>query len=150
MDLSAQQYKLGISHIDEAHAQLYTLLIKIKELCHDTSLSDEQRYKKTKYILNRLLDYTVTHFVEEEYLMELHRCPGRHAHKRAHRKLERVMILKYRAFQEEGVSILNDLVEFLEHWWKSHILSLDQEDLKNIPDSAKEPEKGSLLTKPAS
>ncbi len=129
----AAPFQIGIDHIDDAHQHLYSLLSRIRELYYDNSLLADEKNKKTRYILNRLLDYTVTHFVEEEYLMELYRSPGRHAHKRAHRKMEKLMIDQYRSFQKEGIAILPQLMEIVGNWWNHHILTLDQVDLESVP-----------------
>ena len=64
--------------------------------------------------------------------MELHKVPSRYAHKRAHRKMERLMVELYRSFEKEGPTIIPRLMDIIENWWNQHILNLDQKDLESI------------------
>lgn len=130
---TSEQYKVGIESIDQAHGELFALITELKDITDSSLPSDRgQVVKHANYVLNRLLDYTVSHFAEEEYLLELFHVPGRNAHKKAHRVMERKLIELYRGFKEEGLVVLPAITKLLEKWWVQHILNLDLKDLEGI------------------
>ena len=124
--------ELGISTIDEAHEHLFQLLEEVLHLYRDYENGGTPDRKAFERIFRRLMEYTVMHFAEEEYLMEVFRCPGRHAHKRVHRRLEQRLFQLFQNFRQQGNQMLPEMVEFLEGWWVDHIQHLDQKDLQSL------------------
>ncbi len=127
--------EVGISTIDRAHEHLFEILDDVLHLYrkHQNGLLIETR--QFERIFRRLMEYTVMHFAEEEYMMELYRCPGRFAHKRVHRRLERRLFELYQNFLSEGYQVLPEILEFLEGWWVEHIRSMDQRDLQSLTEA---------------
>ena len=66
--------------------------------------------------------------------MELFKAPGRFAHKKSHRSLERSLIELYKRFNNYGLIVLPELVELLNAWWAHHILTMDKKDLEGISE----------------
>jgi hemerythrin-like metal-binding protein len=124
--------ELGVASIDSAHENLFAYLQQAQCLWDRFEAGEQVDIRGFRRIFNRLLDYTVMHFAEEEYLMELHRVPGREIHKSLHRQLERRLQELYRDFQRDGIAVIPEVVSFLENWWVHHILEVDQKDLEHL------------------
>ena len=62
------EYYIGIDMIDEEHKQLFKYADEAYELLHDEFTPD--KYDKMDIILEKLRDYTVKHFADEEQYME--------------------------------------------------------------------------------
>ena len=61
------EYYIGIDMIDEEHKQLFKYADEAYELLHDEFTPD--KYDKMDIILEKLRDYTVKHFADEEQIM---------------------------------------------------------------------------------
>ena len=62
------EYYIGIDMIDEEHKQLFLYADEAYELLHDEYTPD--KYDRIDIILEKLRDYTVKHFADEEQYME--------------------------------------------------------------------------------
>ena len=62
------EYYIGIDMIDEEHKQLFKYADEAYELLHDEYTPD--KYDRIDIILEKLRDYTVKHFTDEEQYME--------------------------------------------------------------------------------
>ena len=62
------EYYIGIDMIDEEHKQLFLYADEAYELLHDEYTPD--KYDRIDMILEKLRDYTVKHFADEEQYME--------------------------------------------------------------------------------
>ena len=58
------EYYIGIDMIDEEHKQLFLYADEAYELLHDEYTPD--KYDRIDMILEKLRDYTVKHFADEE------------------------------------------------------------------------------------
>lgn len=112
--------------IEEANQLIYDHIVKVRELSHDGFLNVAEKNKKIRYYLNRILDNTVSHFVEVEYFMEIYRYPDRKACKKAHRNMEHILIDIYRSFQKKGQFPIEAPLGELEEWWRYHSVILNQ------------------------
>ena len=61
------EYYIGIDMIDEEHKQLFKYADEAYELLHDEFTPD--KYDKMDIILEKLRDYTVKHFAQDEQIM---------------------------------------------------------------------------------
>lgn len=62
------EYYIGIDMIDEEHKQIFKYADEAYELLHDEFTVD--KYDKIDVILEKLRNYTVKHFTDEEHYME--------------------------------------------------------------------------------
>lgn len=113
---------VGIAEIDEQHQELVNLLNRL-------FVSVVQRDKEVVavQILDALIDYSKTHFVLEEQLM---RRTGYDAEEYAtHKQAHQDFIDKVGAAAQknliEGKSISFEMIQFLKHWLRDHILGAD-------------------------
>ena len=74
----------------------------------------------------QLLQYTQTHFVKEETLLQQHAYPGLAAHKREHDLLASRVHEVQEAFDAGDDSAASEMHDLLADWLKYHILHTDK------------------------
>jgi hemerythrin len=110
------QLSVEVARFDDQHKQLVSL---INEL-YDASLTRKGN-EKLGHIINELLDYTNTHFLDEEHLMDRYEYPFRVIHKAAHDTLKQ-KVLELDSKIKLGQTVLSlDVLFFLKNWLTSHI-----------------------------
>lgn len=119
------QFKTGILQIDSQHRKLVEII---------NSLHDAMREGKGKEVLapvlGSLVNYTRTHFKDEERLMAQYGYPKLETHKVIHQKLvDKVMDLQEK-FNSGNVFITVEVMIFLKDWLSGHILG---DDMKYVP-----------------
>lgn len=117
----SDDFSVHIQEVDEQHKVLVGLLnelhVAIKEH-HGTVTSRE--------ILNRLAEYTRTHFMLEESLMRLTHYPGFEIHKQQHEDLIAQVVALQRKLDDEKTTITFELLHFLKNWLVQHINESDK------------------------
>lgn len=113
--------KVGIQEVDEQHKVLVSLLNEL----HNAILEHHGK-QACRDILNRLAEYTRTHFLLEESLMRVSHYGGFEIHKKQHEDL----IAQVQALQEKldsgTASITFELLHFLKQWLTHHINESDK------------------------
>jgi hemerythrin-like metal-binding protein len=111
-------YSVGDSSLDAEHQEILKL---IDELYAEMAPGKEN--PKTKKLLDRLVQYTVTHFQHEERIMQEASYPGLAAHKIEHERMrQRTLELRSDFSQVKAT----ELLRFLKHWWTNHIQAEDK------------------------
>ncbi len=77
-------------------------------------------------ILDGLIDYTATHFSDEEALMQVHKFPGLEAHKQIHKDLVTTALDIQKRFRA-GQPISSETMNFLKGWLVNHIQQMDRQ-----------------------
>lgn len=117
----SEAYKIGIQEVDEQHLVLVSLLNQL----HD-AIREHQGKTASREILDRLAEYTRTHFLLEESLMRLTHYPGFEIHKLQHEELiKQVQDLQQKLDQEDN-TITFELLLFLKNWLTLHINDSDK------------------------
>ncbi|MDE2585736.1 MAG: hemerythrin family protein [Betaproteobacteria bacterium] len=115
------EFSVGIQEVDEQHKMLVGLLNQLHEAIRDHHGSDTSRQ-----ILDRLAEYTRTHFTLEESLMRVTNYPEFPPHKQQHEEL----IGQIKALQEKldsgKATISFELLHFLKIWLMKHINETDK------------------------
>ena len=116
----SKSYSVGIGSMDREHQRLIDII---------NSLYAAMRSGKGKEvigdILNELIEYTKTHFADEERLMRDSGYPGYEDQKRAHE----VLIAKVLEIQEKyrsGTALSQEIMSFLKNWLVNHIQGMDR------------------------
>lgn len=117
-----EKHSVGIAEIDAQHKRLFAIMNELND-----AMASEQAKDILEGILDRLVNYTATHFVTEERLMKEHGFAGHDAHKKVHAQLT----AKVRDFQDDyhqgRVAMSIDVMHFLMEWLDQHILGTDME-----------------------
>lgn len=114
-------FNVGIQEVDEQHRTLVDLLNQLH-----AAIRDHKGSQACREILDRLAEYTRTHFLLEESLMRVSHYPGFELHKQQHEDL----IAQVRALQEKldtgQAAISFELLHFLQVWLTKHINESDK------------------------
>jgi len=115
----SDEMHVGVAAIDEQHRSLVMLANEFQE-----ALSTGHGREKIAQVFDRLLDYTVEHFKDEEKLMRKHGYPGADQ-----------QVLEHRAFTTDVMALNKDkryvfpenVGDFLNSWLSAHIMGIDKE-----------------------
>jgi len=110
-----------IKEIDTQHQRLVKMV---------NDLDDAMRAGQGKEILKKIVDglihYTTSHFSTEEKYFDQFGYPESPAHKSEHRKFLQEVSRFQKEFQEGKLGLSIQVMNFLGHWLKKHILGTDQ------------------------
>ena len=120
------EYYIGIDMIDQEHKQLFDYANEAYELLQEEFTPD--KYDKIDAILEKLRDYTVKHFTDEEAYMESIQYKKIFTQKIQHQEF----ITKLDKFIEEHENETEDqdeqimsILNYLTDWLVNHILHVD-------------------------
>ena len=120
------EYYIGIDMIDEEHKQLFQYADEAYELLHDEYTPD--KYDRIDIILEKLRDYTVKHFADEEQYMESINYKKLFTQKVQHQefinKLDEFMEDHNEEAEDQDDQIM-DILKYLTEWLTNHILYVD-------------------------
>ena len=105
-------FKIGVPSVDAEHRHLFTLVKSLSILnVQDT--------------LGELLDYVVTHFTNEQALMESSGFPDFHQHLALHEQFSQQVADFLSSSSEWDDARIQELRKFLNKWLVGHILTHD-------------------------
>ena len=116
------EYSVGITHIDQDHKKLISLLNQFT-VAYDHAM-DEDFEKKA---LEELIEYTQYHFKREEKLMSDNDYPDFDAHQAKHQEMIEQVGTFVDLYNEKGHDALKEISEYLTVWLISHINGTDKE-----------------------
>ena len=126
------EYYIGIDMIDEEHKQLFEYADEAYELLHDEFTPD--KYDKIDVILEKLRNYTVKHFSDEEQYMESINYKKLFTQKIQHQefiqKLDEFMEHHNDEAEDQDEQIM-EILKYLTEWLVNHILYVDGQIPKN-------------------
>jgi len=115
------EYSVGIGSIDGQHQNLFA---SARELYQ--AMNAGQGKAALARILDRLVQYTVVHFAQEERLMEECGYPDLQKHRQEHEALTK-KVLAFQADYEYGrVAMSVQVLQFLRGWLEHHIQAEDK------------------------
>ena len=114
-------YSVQINSIDRQHQELFRLAGKLH-----AAMSSGETNAALANLFDALVQYTRTHFQQEEQMMQRANYPDLAAHKVQHEALlHRVHELQSQ-FAGGRVTISIDVLHFLKDWLAKHIMGTDQ------------------------
>lgn len=120
-----EEYKIGVSMIDEEHTHLFELADAAYQLLKQEYVTD--KYDQIMDILQELREYTRKHFADEEDYMESISYPRLFIQKAQHRtfvtKLEELDEMDMDDNQDK---VIEDILAFLTDWLVNHIVNMDK------------------------
>ncbi len=116
------KYSVGVGSIDSQHSVLFRLINDLYE-----AMRTGQAQKLTGALLEKLVDYTQTHFAAEEKMMAAANYPGLADHQAKHRDLIRQVGEFVSRFERGEIALNLDLMSFLRDWLTNHIQKVDRE-----------------------
>jgi hemerythrin len=109
-------YETGNAQVDNEHKEIFKLVQNVM----DASVSGGAKVKET---MDFLAEYTVTHFKNEETLMEASGYPDMEIHKKQHAAfVAEVLALHARCNELE----IRDIKNVIVNWLTDHVLGSDK------------------------
>lgn len=118
----SDRFSVGIPSIDAQHQTLFGMAAELL-----TAMSNGRGKAVTGKILDRLVQYTATHFAHEERLMRLHDYPDLPAHKAQHDALTQKVLHFQSEVRSGRATVTIQLLQFLKSWLVQHIEGSDKE-----------------------
>jgi hemerythrin len=118
----SERYLVHIDKIDQQHRGL---IHAVNDL-HD-AMQTGKGSTAVRETLNTLIDYTVTHFTDEEDLMRENEFPGYEAHKRQHDAMKAKVLKCKEEVDDGGVLTSVEVMNFMIEWLTEHILKSDKQ-----------------------
>jgi hemerythrin len=125
------EYSVQIPKIDAQHQRLFSLAAELQ-----LARAQGKGKDTLEESLARLVDYTKSHFSEEEQFMRHFGYPGADAHQREHASLTAQVVDFQERFTRREVGLTLDLMQFLKNWLERHIKVSDQKYAAHIRDKA--------------
>lgn len=116
-----QKFSVNVTGIDEEHKKLVSLTNEL----HDAMRSGKGRLI-VGTILEELLNYTKTHFANEEQLMAKASYPGLASHKVVHTRLVNQVHELIEKNEAGSLSLSMEVMSFLKSWLIDHIQGVDK------------------------
>ncbi len=113
--------------IDNQHKKLFKIVNKII-----ASAKDEKNPNLYKIHFNDLIEYTQTHFKDEESLLKSHNYPKIEEHIKVHKQFVRKIADFYKDILMKNFNVRIEMTEFLTGWWVNHVSTSDQDYKKYI------------------
>jgi hemerythrin len=114
-------YSVKVKQFDDQHKKLIDMV---------NELHDAMKVGKGKEVLEKILagliQYTVTHFSNEERLMKLHNYPGYEQHKKEHNLLTMQVSDVQKKYREGSAVLSQSVMTFLKEWLQTHIQGTDK------------------------
>ncbi|MBI5426682.1 MAG: bacteriohemerythrin [Nitrospinae bacterium] len=114
-------YCTGIKEFDQQHMALFGMINKL----HKAMVEGKEK-TVTESVLLGLVEYTQTHFANEEAMFKVHGYPETADHVERHKKLIAQVSDFYAAYKKGGAQIDQNLMEFLKDWLNNHIKVVDK------------------------
>jgi hemerythrin-like metal-binding protein len=128
-------YTVNHAGLDEQHQKLFNIINSL----HEAMFAKKGR-EAVATAIHELVDYTKTHFAEEERQMQAAGYPGLAEHKAVHTGLIRKVSEIEKKFNQSKDAMGGEVIGFLvSDWLIKHILSMDKQYapyLKNIAATA--------------
>lgn len=113
-------FSVGVEQFDRHHQALVDMVNQL----HDAMRAGKGQ-QELSAILDRLANYTLTHFASEEKLMTQYHFPGLASHKAAHDELARQVTLIQEKYKTSSLGLSIQVMNFLKDWLTNHILGED-------------------------
>ena len=118
----SESSSVNVRALDAQHRTLFDLVNQLHE-----AMMKGQAGSMTGPILQKLLDYTKTHFAAEETLLKNTKFPGLVAHQQKHRALIKQVQDFSARFEKGEITLSLKLLHFLRDWLTDHIQKVDKE-----------------------
>lgn len=117
----SDDYCVGVEEIDAQHRDLVDLLHRLS-----VAIREHRGSAVARQCLDELVDYTATHFAEEEKLMVESGYPDYPAHRQIHIALVDHVKDLQRKLDSGQAAITFELLHFLRVWLMRHINEVDR------------------------
>lgn len=115
-------YSVEVDQFDRQHAVLVKMINDIY-----TIVRNHKQMTALHDAIDQLVEYTHTHFAEEEAAMEAAGYPGLEEHKRKHDALKQEVEEFVGRIKQEDPNVTVAFYQFLRQWLLNHIIDEDKQ-----------------------
>lgn len=115
------KYLVHIPELDEAHFGLFKLVNELYQL-HNSEVRDSKKIVRT---FHNFLEYTYSHFADEENYLEKTKYSQIDTHKKLHRSIKKQFEKHFQDLKDETLD-MKAFLEFVKKWLQDHIMNEDQ------------------------
>lgn len=119
-----ESFSVGVKKFDDQHKVLFGYLNDLYD-----AMRDKEEDAAVEIVLGKLLNYTLTHFLDEEIELYKNDYPGYTRHKEAHDILVatvRDYYIRFRSGKEPGRKMLIEIIAVVTDWLNDHIGVVDK------------------------
>jgi hemerythrin len=116
-----EKYAVQVADLDRQHQTLFGTVNELHE-----ALGAGRGKDVVGKILQRLIDYTATHFAAEEAAMEKSGFPELRSHKAEHKAMAEQVLKFQKDFQNGKSGVASALMPFLQKWLHDHLMQTDK------------------------
>ena len=116
-----EKYSVGVKTMDNQHIAMIGMLNELYD-----AMTSGQALEKTGPLLQRLVNYTNTHFAAEEALMQSSGYLGLAEHRLHHGQLTAQVLEHVARFGQDDLFLPIQLLQFLREWLSTHIQQEDK------------------------
>ncbi len=117
----SDKYSVNINEIDNQHKKIINIINGLHY-----AMKEGKGREALASILQSLIDYTKTHFTDEERLMNINGYPEFSKHRAAHENLVKQVLDFQQKFKDGNIMVSLELAGFLKDWLSKHILETDK------------------------
>lgn len=121
-----EDYEIGLPEVDRQHMRLVELINELHAAMETGTAAESEK------VLDGLIEYTNTHFTDEERLQERHGYPELKAHQKLHEDLVMDVLDFRKRYQDAEPGVEMNLMWFLKDWLLNHIKLQDAKIARHI------------------
>ncbi len=121
-----EQLNIGIEVIDQQHRRIVEYINQL-----DDARSNNLSREEIRWLINDLVDYTISHFAFEESMQEEAKYPFFKSHKKVH-DLFAQRVGEFQAKFEQGEDVTKGLNSMLVTWLFNHIKRDDADYVETV------------------
>jgi len=129
------QYSIGIKEVDEQHKVLFDYINELRDI-----MLGNKPPEIIERTFHSILNYTVTHFLDEEVLLYQNEYPDYEEHKRVHDEFLneiKSLYVRFRAGDPlaSGRIVSAEITAILTEWIQVHIMEADKKYAEYFKDA---------------
>jgi hemerythrin len=116
-----ESFSVKNESLDSQHKYLIELINKLHDMMGAGKGSTE-----LPATLEKMIQYSNSHFADEEKLMVSYKYPGLEEQKAAHASYTKKVLELKKKFDTGQLALSVETMNFLKEWWTKHILEMDK------------------------
>ncbi len=115
------QFSINVQQFDNQHKRLIEMVNQLND-----AMNSGKGHDALKSILDGLIQYTATHFADEEKILAQQNFPDLEQHKLAHKELVKTALELQKKFHGSSSALSGEVMNFLRNWLVNHIQGVDK------------------------
>lgn len=117
----------NIDFIDHQHRDIASFINELNRM-----LEQQPHSQDTQRLIKKILNRAISHFAQEENLMEQHEVPDLKTHENEHYFFEDTICAVEDCVKADDIPTAQQKLQLLAEWFVDHIQEMDQEALQYV------------------